>query len=119
MAARAEFCATAGTVRLIAWPDAAGLADGYARMDGACCPRWRRASRDELVANLFILYAKMVLHGMNPLGVHLALSGVAEYRDNLPPELAVGQGVRRPAAAVVRLADYRNPLPAPPFSQRV
>jgi hypothetical protein len=116
---RVDFSATAGTVKLVAWPDVTGEADTYARVDGACCPRWRTSPREELVARIFILYAKMVLHGMNPLGVHLALSELEEYRDNLPPELAVRQGARTRSAEVHRLEDYRNSLPAPPFSQRV
>ena len=108
----------AGTVKLIPWPDAAGQAGAYARVDGAACPRWRTAPRDELIARIFIVYAKMVLHGMNPIGAHLALSELEEYRDNLPPELAMGPGGPRRSAEVVRLEDYRQPAPAPVFGQR-
>jgi hypothetical protein len=118
-ATRADFSATAGAVKLLAWPDAMGLANSYHRLDGACCPRWRSAPREELVARIFILSTKIVLHGMNPLAVHLALSELEEYRDNLPPELAARQDVRGGSADVVRFADYRNPFPAPPFSRRV
>lgn len=112
MSRRDDWRATAGMVRLIAWPDTEGAARGYARLDGACSPHWRRAPRAELVAKLFIVYAKMVLQGMNPIGAHLALSGLDEYRDNLPPELAMGEDAPRAIAQVVRLEDYRRPLPA-------
>jgi hypothetical protein len=100
-------------VNLIPWPDERGEAGAYARLDGACCPRWRSAPRDELVARVFILYAKLVLHGFDPVTAHLALYGLAEYRDNLPPELAVRRSPPARSAGIVRLEDYRNPLPAP------
>ena len=115
---RADWRATAGTVKLIAWPDQAGEAAGYARLDGAFCPRWRSAPRDELIARLFIVYAKMVLHGMNPIGAHIALSELEEYRDNLPPELAMGRSPARTFPRVVRLEDYRHPFVPPALGQR-
>jgi hypothetical protein len=115
---RPDWRRTAGTVNLIPWPDRSGEAEAYARLDGACCSRWRSAPRDELIARIFIVYAKMTLHGMNPLGVHLGLSGLEEYRDNLPPELAVVRHDPGPSAQVVRLEDYRHPFLAPTPAQR-
>ena len=109
---RGDWNQTAGTVRLIAWPDVTGEAQAYAQVDGACAAHWRSARHDDLVAQLFIVYAKMVLHGMNPLGAHLALSELDEYRDNLPPELALHRGERRRPADVLRLIDYRRPSSA-------
>ena len=107
-----DWKATGGMVRLIAWPDINGTSTAYAHVDGACSPRWRRSTPAELATQMFILYAKMVLQGMNPIGAHLALMGVDEYRDNLPPALAVRLDDRASAEPVVRLADYRSAPPA-------
>ena len=99
--------ATCGTVRLLAWPPAAEAADQYANLDGAACPNWRAASREELVAGVFIVYAKMVLNGVNPLAAHMALMGLDEYRSSLPPELATQRSVPVSPAPAPRPGDGR------------